>query len=149
MDIRSFLLGRASAGGSGGGGGGGDIVTGTITFENDQPATSLYTLTHNLGKTPSGVAWMIESTTSKDSMGYLSYGFAGLCEIMTPHVYMAGFNPSSSGKDLRGRFAKEAAAESVWSSLEVSETTINIFTANGNRISSTIPANSTIRWFVW
>ena len=135
--------------------GGSDIVTGTITFEDAQSliptaTTGGVSITHNLGKTPTGVMWMMVSTADANkSSNNLTGNRPVAGEYITATEYNAMFSSSSSGTSLKYGMKAETAAESVWSSLTANSVTLTLFIVNANRYSSTIPAGSTIRWFVW
>lgn len=135
--------------------GGSDIVTGTISFEDAQslgPAatTGGVSITHNLGKTPTGVMWMMVSTADANKSSNSLTGNKPVAgEYITATEYNAMFSSSSSGTSLKYGMKAETAAESVWSSLNANSVTLTLFIASSNRYNSTIPAGSTIRWFVW
>lgn len=135
--------------------GGSDIVTGTITFENAQsivPTLSAenVSITHNLGKTPTGVIWMMESTAAANkSSNSLAGDRPAAGEYITATVYNGMCSSSSSGTRMFFGMKVDTTAESIWNSLEANSATLTLFTASSNRYSATIPAGSTIRWFVW
>ena len=140
------------------GGGGGDVATGTITFTAAQsiaPATPAdkVKITHNLGRVPVGVAWMIETTDAANiSDNTIQGSYLVGAELMTSTNYIVVKNTSSYANTVnKMTWPSNGAtgANYVFNSLAADETTCWLFTASGSRSSGTIPANTTIRWFVW
>lgn len=144
------------------GGGGGDVATGTITFtaaQSTAPATPAdkVKITHNLGRVPVGVAWMIETTDEANIGGSqfdktIQGSYLTGAELMTSTNYIVVKNSSSSANTVNKMtwpWNGVAGASSVFASLEGDTTTCWLFLASASRATGTIPANTTIRWFVW
>lgn len=144
------------------GGGGSDVATGTITFTAAQPtapgtSADKVKITHNLGRVPVGVAWMIETTDAANIGGsqfdksIVGSNLVG-AELMTPTNYITVRNTSSSAytvNKMTWPWNGATGANDVFTSLEADSTTCWLFLASSSRSSGTIPANTTIRWFVW
>lgn len=136
------------------GGGGSDVVTGTITFDNAQNVSAAVagekvSITHNLGRVPIGFAWFPIDTDAANLSGtqfsgdHISGG-----EYITDTAYIAIRNISSSGSNFKVLFYGTDASHDTFASLTSDSTTMLIFTASSYR-NGTIPAGTTIRWFVW
>lgn len=134
---------------------GSDIVTGTITFAEGQIITPAsgheYTLTHNLGKVPTGVMWILtDSSSVNDSNQYIGARRAA-AEYMTASMYVGVINTTTSttsAANMQCRIEPNIAAD-IWTSLDVNATTLKLFVANGSRSAASIIAGTTIKWFVW
>lgn len=132
---------------------GSDIVTGTITFAEEQTlaSTTAYIITHNLGKAPTGVMWILIDSTSIDSSNRYIGSKRAAGEYMTASMYVnivTTATSTTSGTNLQCSIKPDSAAN-VWASLNGNATTLNLFVANGSRSGASIMAGTTIKWFVW
>lgn len=135
-------------------GGGENIATGTITFPEGQytGGGTAYILIHELGRIPNNILWFIKESTSVNESNQLIGAYKVSFEYISPQMYswVGSSNSSTTAyANMYHSFKIGTIAEIIYSSLEADEHTIKLFVANGYRPGSTIPATSTIQWFVW
>lgn len=132
-------------------GGGGSVTTGTITFDEEFTLDNRYTVTHNLGKAPSGVAWMITNSTSVNSSGVYWGGYKISSEYVTPTQYAGtSYKVSTVNGTLQLSIKSGEDASTLWGQLAATDTQITLFAFyDGKTPYLKILAGTTIRWFVW
>lgn len=160
MDMLSYIMG-AKSGGGGGGGGNASVATGTITFENAQglsaSAGNTVVITHGLGRTPVGVAWSIVSTADGNIGGgtyskEIQAANLAVSELITATNYVACINANTYSATVSKAHVPwngATGAASVFSDMGGTDTTITLYGTGSSRVNKTIPAGTTIRWFVW